>query len=577
MSLPVVSSTYAWHKCSNDSTYTNNSIYSANLHGVLADLSSNAPQSSGFNTSSFGQPPNKVYGLLQCIGNISADECSKCALEANNTLQQRCPNSAGAKIWLDDCFLQYDKTNFISTLDVEGRLLYNTKNISQSDLLAAKGTTFSLLQKLIDKASDPAGEGFASGEITYSYTIGDKEAKNNFYGLVQCWRDMSVKNCTACLSIAMENLEDCCSAQQGAQALLGSCRVRYEIYPFLASNAPPPSQTTNSSNAPPPSQTTPHQKNSRRLPLILGIVGGIIVMLVGCSLTIRSKVKSAVSSQPITIVTQDEDPPETELFKKEQIVFTLETLIEATGDFDDNNKLGEGGFGTVYKGMTKDGKEIAVKKLSARSAQGKREFMNEVELVANIQHRNLVNLLGCFAEGSERLLVYEYLQNKSLDAFLFDPESRRSFDWRKRFSTINGIARGLLYLHEDSKLRIIHRDIKASNILLDEQLNPKIADFGLARLFPDNETQIHSKVAGTYGYMAPEYAMAGQLSVKVDVYSFGLLLLEIVSGGKNTDINLSKEKQSFSLVEWAWRAYKGGHSLNIVDRVLVIIAHKSKC
>ncbi|KAH9302277.1 hypothetical protein KI387_013860, partial [Taxus chinensis] len=238
------------------------------------------------------------------------------------------------------------------------------------------------------------------------------------------------------------------------------------------------------------------------------------------------------------------------ILHEQHFIFSLEVLAEATKHFHDNNKLGEGGFGTVYKGITRDGKEIAVKKLSARSTQGKREFMNEVKLVANIQHRNLVKLVGCCGEGGERLLVYEYLPNKSLNAFLFDSEKSRLLDWQKRHNIIVGIVRGLLYLHEDSKLRIIHRDIKASNILLDEQLNPKIADFGLARLFTDNETQNQSKIAGTYGYMAPEYAMRGQLSVKADVYSFGVLLLEIVNGRKNTDLNLQGENQSLSLLEW---------------------------
>ncbi|XP_059075273.1 cysteine-rich receptor-like protein kinase 44 [Cryptomeria japonica] len=246
-----------------------------------------------------------------------------------------------------------------------------------------------------------------------------------------------------------------------------------------------------------------------------------------------------------------------------------ETLIEATEDFNDNNKLGEGGFGSVYKGTTRDGKQIAVKKLFARSAQGKREFMNEVELVTNIQHRNLVNLLGCCTKRTERLLVYEYLPNKSLDTSLFDPLKRRILDWQKRFNIIIGIAHGFPYLHEDSQFRIIHRDIKANNILLNEQLNPKIADFGLARLFSDNETEIQSKVVGTYGYMAPKYAIGGQLSVKVDIYSFGVVLLQIVSGRKNTDMNLSKEKQSLTLLEWAWRLFKGGHALNIMDIALV--------
>ncbi|KAH9302312.1 hypothetical protein KI387_013895, partial [Taxus chinensis] len=185
------------------------------------------------------------------------------------------------------------------------------------------------------------------------------------------------------------------------------------------------------------------------------------------------------------------------LMQEQHFVFGLQELAEATENFHEKNKLGEGGFGAVYRGTTTDGRGIAVKKLSARSAQGKKEFMNEVKLVANVQHRNLVKLWGCCAERDERLLVYDYLPNKSLDTFLFDHEKRRELDWQKRYNIIFGIARGLLYLHEDSQLRIIHRDIKANNILLDDKLNPKIADFGLARLSPEGETHIETRVAGT--------------------------------------------------------------------------------
>eukprot|EP00253_Pinus_taeda_P030928 PITA_30928 len=251
----------------------------------------------------------------------------------------------------------------------------------------------------------------------------------------------------------------------------------------------------------------------------------------------RSKLKSAFSRKPVTRAQNEEtheNDPESTLLKQEQILFPLEALREATDNFDENKKLGEGGFGPVYKGITREGKEIAVKKLSVKSGQGKQEFMNEVKIVANVQHRNLVKLLGCCAEGPERLLVYEYLQNKSLDTFLFDPKKKRHLDWQKRYNIIMGIARGLLYLHEDSQLRIIHRDIKANNILLDES-----------------------------GYMAPEYAMHGQLSVKVDVYSFGVVVLEIVSARKNSDANLPDEMQS--LLEWAWRLYKQGRLLNMID------------
>ncbi|XP_028123624.1 cysteine-rich receptor-like protein kinase 25 [Camellia sinensis] len=225
------------------------------------------------------------------------------------------------------------------------------------------------------------------------------------------------------------------------------------------------------------------------------------------------------------------------------LFFELRTLQVATNFFSELNQLGHGGFGPVYKGLMPNGQEVAVKKLSLNSRQGLREFTNEVKLLLKIQHKNLVTLLGCCADGPEKMLVYEYLPNKSLDYFLFDKTKSPSLDWSKRFQIVTGIARGLLYLHEEAPERIIHRDIKASNILLDEQLNPKISDFGLARLFPGEDTHVNTfRISGTHGYMAPEYAIHGYLSVKTDVFSFGVLVLEIVSGRKNHAKELGGEK-----------------------------------
>lgn len=264
------------------------------------------------------------------------------------------------------------------------------------------------------------------------------------------------------------------------------------------------------------------------------------------------------------------------LFSEDEqlIVFKMETLLTATQNFHDDKKLGEGGFGPVYKGTTDDGIEIAVKKMSLHSAQGRKEFLNEVKLVAKIQHRNLVRLLGYCAERSEMVLVYEYLANKSLDKILFYPNNRERLDWQKRYNIILGIARGLLYLHQDSLLRIIHRDIKASNILLDEKLNPKIADFGLAKHFPDDQSHVSTRLAGTFGYMAPEYAMQGQLSVKADVYSFGVLLLELITGRKNTDYSLSPDMQI--LLGWAWTSYERGDTVQMVDPAIIETCDKEQ-
>ncbi|XP_048141700.1 cysteine-rich receptor-like protein kinase 19 isoform X2 [Rhodamnia argentea] len=215
--------------------------------------------------------------------------------------------------------------------------------------------------------------------------------------------------------------------------------------------------------------------------------------------------------------------------------FDLRTIEAATNKFSNDNKLGEGGFGLVYKGTLPGGQEIAAKRLSRSSGQGVEEFKTEVELVAKLQHRNLVRLLGFSMEGDETILVYEYVPNGSLDCLLFDPMLSGQLDWSTRYKVMVGVARGLLYLHEDSRLRIIHRDLKASNILLDADMNPKISDFGLARIFGTDQTQASTnRIVGTYGYMSPEYLMFGHFSVKSDVFSYGVLMLEIITGKKNS-------------------------------------------
>ncbi|KAI7729875.1 hypothetical protein M8C21_018313 [Ambrosia artemisiifolia] len=219
------------------------------------------------------------------------------------------------------------------------------------------------------------------------------------------------------------------------------------------------------------------------------------------------------------------------------------------------------------KGVLANGEQVAIKKLSLTSRQGVREFTNEVKLLLKIQHKNLVMLLGCCVQGPEKMLVYEYLPNKSLDYILFDKEKSSSLHWTQRFQIIVGVIRGLLYLHEEAPVRIIHRDIKASNILLDDKLNPKIADFGLARLFPGDDTHLNTfKISGTHGYMAPEYAMHGYLSVKADVFSFGILVLEIVSGRKVTDRQLGADKSD--LLTYTWSLFQSGKQLELVDESL---------
>ncbi|TYJ12042.1 hypothetical protein E1A91_A11G321100v1 [Gossypium mustelinum] len=244
--------------------------------------------------------------------------------------------------------------------------------------------------------------------------------------------------------------------------------------------------------------------------------------------------------------------------------FTLSQIKAATNDFHASNKIGEGGFGPIYKGTLADGTMIAVKQLSARSKQGNREFVTEIGMISALQHPHLVKLYGCCIEGNQLMLIYEYLENNSLARALFGPqESQLTLDWPTRMKICIGIARGLAYLHEESRLKIVHRDIKATNVLLDKNLNPKISDFSLAKLDEENNTHISTRIAGTYGYMAPEYALHGRLTEKADVYSFGIVALEIVSGRCNTR---SRPKQEpFILLEWAHVLKENGTLLELVD------------
>uniref|UniRef100_A0ACD5U7Y0 Uncharacterized protein n=1 Tax=Avena sativa TaxID=4498 RepID=A0ACD5U7Y0_AVESA len=275
------------------------------------------------------------------------------------------------------------------------------------------------------------------------------------------------------------------------------------------------------------------------------------------------------SSNPLYPV-QDrntEDEPSQSKGLVDVTLFDMATIASSTDNFAKSAKLGEGGFGAVYKGELGGGQTVAVKRLSKYSTQGLDEFKNEVVLIAKLQHVNLVRLLGCCVHGEERILVYEYMENKSLDTFIFDKARSAQLNWSKRFDIIVGVARGLLYLHQDSRFKVIHRDLKAGNILLDGDMNPKISDFGVARIFGADGADSHTRrVVGTYGYMSPEYAMDGVFSVKSDVFSFGVLVLEIVSGRKNRGMYSSGEQTS--LLSHAWKLWKEGNALALLDEAV---------
>ncbi|KAL0006438.1 hypothetical protein SO802_013999 [Lithocarpus litseifolius] len=301
----------------------------------------------------------------------------------------------------------------------------------------------------------------------------------------------------------------------------------------------------------------PRSSNGSLIGLTVGICIGVGSVLSGLiAFYIIRKSKRLQTSDDKELLGLDTGP----------FTFSYAELKTATKEFNPANKLGEGGFGPVYKGTLYDGRVVAVKQLSAASHQGKNQFITEIAVISAVQQRNLVKLYGCCIEADKRLLVYEYLENRSLDQALFGEKSL-NLNWPTRYDICLGVARGLAYLHEESRLRIVHRDVKASNILLDSNLIPKLSDFGLAKLYDDdNKSHISTGLAGTIGYLAPEYAMRGHLTEKTDVFAFGIVALEIVSGRLNSDSSLEEEKAY--LLEWAWQLHENNCEVDLVDAKL---------
>ncbi|KAJ7955875.1 Receptor-like kinase [Quillaja saponaria] len=318
---------------------------------------------------------------------------------------------------------------------------------------------------------------------------------------------------------------------------------------------PPPSNQMQSPSAP---------QNSAVLFFFLGAIAVLTIVLI--LLVLFRKFIKTSKLMKLIAPTKMQQGESKEIFSGNLRTishFDFETLKKVTKNFHPGNLLGSGGFGPVYRGKLSDGRLIAVKKLSLdKSQQGETEFLAEVRLITSIQHKNLVRLLGCCSDGSQRLLVYEYMKNRSLDLLVYG-NSDQFLNWNTRFQIILGIARGLQYLHEDSNLRIVHRDIKASNILLDDKFHARIGDFGLARFFPEDQLYLSTQFAGTLGYTAPEYAIRGELSEKADIYSYGVLVLEIISCRKNTDLTLPSEMQY--LPEYAWKLYERSRVIDLVD------------
>ncbi|XP_042520276.1 cysteine-rich receptor-like protein kinase 10 isoform X2 [Macadamia integrifolia] len=541
-------------ECDNSQNYNVNRAFHDNLINVFDSMSSGASLSfSGFyNSSSVGNDTVRAYGLFLCLGFVSQDKCKSCVDKAIRDMLRECISFYHLTVDEKYCLLSYSDQNFI---ECDGY------SVGFSDFKHTEPL------KYIQAVREMLGE--LSEEASYSatmYAFRDYTSEfEKLYGLVQCPMVLSKSGCRRCLQSAIEKTLLSCNGSIGATFRSKTCYLRHDIFDFTE-GAPPSSVPT--------SHGHDQVKASKKILFIIistWIAGIFILSFCIYSLVVARQgnqqngrgraIDEAVPLQQIGVQIDQMQPPDLPLI-------SLATIHAATINFSDSNILGQGGFGPVYKGVLPNGREVAIKRLSNGSEQGSVEFMNEISLILKLQHKNLVRLLGCCTEGEERILVYEYMPNGSLDFFLFDQRRQTLLDWSTRYNIICGIAHGILYLHEDSRLRIIHRHLKASNVLLDKGMNPKISDFGMARIFPGNIGEANTAtIVGTYGYMAPEYAMEGVYSTKSDVYSFGVLLLEIVSGRKNAGFHRSEHAPS--LLDYAWQLWKEGKGLELMYPLLV--------
>ncbi|KAK4490426.1 hypothetical protein RD792_001103 [Penstemon davidsonii] len=562
-----------------------------NLNATFTDLRSQLSGGSGrrFATAQQSRSSDPVYAMAQCRNYMSERDCLAC-YDAAVSLIRNCSAANGARVIYDGCFLRYTiilfyfiliyafhkikkRLNyielpqfetictFIQSFDLryESNTFYDqttlpgnvqicgNRTAAQPSAFNAEAQTF--LRDL--QLATPRINGYFAA--TTRQISGGGSGNSTIYGVAQCAETISRTGCEDCLTVAFGNIQGCLPNADG-RAIDAACFLRYSDVPFFADN-----QTID---------ITPFLggggNSSSRNAIIGGVVGGagLVLILIALYLWYHfSRKPKAARRGNILGATELQGPN----------IYSYKDLKSATKNFSEENKLGEGGFGDVYKATLKNGDVVAVKKLDISYSRAKADFESEVRLISNVHHRNLVRLLGCCSKGSELLLVYEYMANGSLDRFVYG-EKRGVLSWKQRFDVIYGTARGLAYLHEQYHVCIIHRDIKPGNILLDDVFQVKIADFGLARLFPENQSHVSTKFAGTLGYTAPEYAIHGHLSEKVDTYSFGVVILEIISGRRSNDMNVESDTEY--LLEEAWKLYESGMHQKLADETLDINDYK---
>ncbi|CDY26700.1 BnaA06g13220D [Brassica napus] len=468
--------------------------------------------------SSFTDVSPPIYVLLQCRQDLSASHCRRCFNDSKLKLEETCSSSNSGRVHGDNCFLRFDNRDFSEDF-VDPRF----------DRTKCKRTG-----PVVDKFWIDLDEAFVNATLKAvkkggfgAASVSPAGGSPGVYALAQCWQRLDGNSCRDCLVNARSSLRACQSHE--ARAFFTGCYLKYSTLKFFDDAAVLKLDDDERSFI-----------NSSYLP----------------DLSDQDVMKLAVAAFSLSILTSLGAFISYKRFsrkRKAQIPscsnFKYEVLEKATESFHDSMKLGQGGA------------VVAVKKLFFNTREWADQFFNEVNLISRVEHKNLVRLLGCSIEGPKSLLVYEYVQNRSLDQILFMKNTVHILSWKQRFTIIIGISEGLEYLHRGSEVKIIHRDIKTSNILLDQNLSPKIADFGLARSLGTDKTQTNTGIAGTLGYLAPEYLIKGQLTEKADVYAYGVLIIEIATGKKNNAFS----QGTSSVLHSVWEHFKADTLKSSVD------------
>ncbi|CAF1732622.1 cysteine-rich receptor-like protein kinase 41 [Brassica napus] len=547
-----------WDFPSHSSSSSPQSTFSKNLNSLVASIPLLHANTYNFYNLSVGDisDQDRVEAIGVCNRVVTSVDCRSCVFQAALNLTSSSQLREG--YWRStNCMFRYSDNPIFGILETNPVFEALNPNKSTGDRDEFIRLQSDLLNRIRKRA--------AAGGSKRKYVQGSGPGPNSstLFGAVMCTPDLSEKDCNDCLIFGFANAT---RGRSGLRWFCPSCSFQIQTnlrFFHLESEYEPD----------PPSDQEPGllhnwSQGVDKTVIILATVGSVVgfsIFVIFLYFILKRKQRKEKQRHE-----GKEDVVENQIIDENVLRLDFDTIRLATDDFSPGNQLGEGGFGVVYKGVLDSGEEIAVKRLSMKSGQGDNEFINEVSLVAKLHHRNLVRLIGFCLEGQERLLIYDLFKNTSLDHFIFDNDRRMVLEWETRYKIIAGVARGLLYLHEDSRFKVIHRDLKASNVLLDDAMYPKISDFGMAKLFDTDQpcqTRFTSRVAGTYGYMAPEYAMNGKFSVKTDVFSFGVLVLEIVTGKRN---NWSPEdKSSLFLLSYVWKNWREGRVLNIVDPSLI--------